>query len=172
MGTDLWKCALMVALYWCPTGRPGHQQYALISHSVMLSWWLTSPCPIFVMLSTRLGNNKYQSLVCLGWDSNCRPSTQEACGLPIPPPHPVCDFSRCAFCAACYLPPLYTHLLCASCQSHRVTSSISLLWALRVLHSRRLSYHTSFLNLKPVSSCKIVRCLISAQAWIWKIKSW
>ena len=56
---------------------------------------LTSPCPLLIMPSVRIGSDNYQfcvSLVWLEWESNFRPSVPEACALPIRWPHLVYDF--------------------------------------------------------------------------------
>ena len=46
MHADLWQCALMVTLSFCPTGKPGHQHHHLISHSAILSChWANQPLP-------------------------------------------------------------------------------------------------------------------------------
>ena len=47
---------------------------------------LTNPCPILVMLNARLDDATYQfykSSLWFSWDSNSRPSSREACALPI-----------------------------------------------------------------------------------------
>ena len=85
MGTDLWQCALMVTLLCCPTGKPGNQHPDTEP---------TSPCPIPIMPSTWLGNDKcpfYKALVWLDygfetifsrmWDK-CSIDSATAPGLP------------------------------------------------------------------------------------------
>ena len=72
----------------CSTGRKGVWVVGLMTQFPM-QWHypdieLTSPWPVLVMSSIRLGNDKYQfcvSLVLLGKVSNFQPSALEACAL-------------------------------------------------------------------------------------------
>ena len=90
MVTDLWQCALMVALWCWPTGKSGSWQNDSKSHSVTLG--LTSPYPILLMPSIGHGvdkNQVYKSLVWLDWEPNYWSSVREAHSLLIQPPRPV-----------------------------------------------------------------------------------
>ena len=73
----------------CPIGKSGHQHHNLISpQSHYPETELTSPCPIILMQSSRLGRNKYQfykSLLWLDWELNSRSPAAEACVPLIPP---------------------------------------------------------------------------------------
>ena len=50
----------------------------------------TSPCPILIIFSARLGNDKYKfDLIWLDREPNFQSLTPKSCGLPIQPPRPV-----------------------------------------------------------------------------------
>ena len=57
VSTELWQCALMSTSQCCLTSKSGSRHYDPISHWVRLS---SSPCPILLMFSVRLGIDKYQ----------------------------------------------------------------------------------------------------------------
>ena len=62
-------CILMMALQCCPLGGQviGTMPYLTQSHYPDTE--LTSPCPILVMLSTRVGRNRYLNVVSQWFDS-------------------------------------------------------------------------------------------------------
>ena len=65
MGINLWhwQCICMATLLSCPTERPGHQHYDLISNSIHYPGTEpTSPVPILIMPNTWLGSDTYQFL--------------------------------------------------------------------------------------------------------------
>ena len=70
MCTDLWQCAHSAAPLWNQTFCT-MTQYPTQSHYPDIE--LTSPCPILLMSSARLGSNKYKfdkSLIWLDWEPN------------------------------------------------------------------------------------------------------
>ena len=93
---DLWQCTVIAMLYIIRAASQEDQAYK--THHDLMTYpteshyhdtELTSPGHILLMLSARLGSDKYQfckSLVRLDQESNSQPSAREAIALPIRPP--------------------------------------------------------------------------------------